>query len=406
MDQPPSPIEILRDIIIRYGPPSESNQRMYSGLMMDLLVDHPRELNLLKLPLEQGLVLRLMKEYHQTPYNVIINQMVKYLHTNFGIDINAARWSIDIWAQVLEIQQNISNNKDFLADFTCKNTSGYVPFKTSFTPNFVNSEAKYHWNFGDGEESCDQNPTHEYRTPGFFSVTLQVSQEDNIEENTKSSFIQIQSNHLSLIDTELTTSDSDYSSNKVIPGLGQSPKNNDNNIIGKFIVGGILLICIICTLGFFFSGSLVEGGFHKTGVNSDKDIPNKFFYEKNLSTTYGTVSDEFTWKIDNPSKNFKVICYPKLSDDLFCPNHRPDCINSISISKNSWIDIRVIDISGNEIIHDGFGKEFGYGVPTGSTYQGDQGYEKTFNLFKQEPVIISYSGQNVNIIMELVDRKQ
>jgi len=93
--------QIIRDIITHYGPPTESNQRMYSGLMMDLLVDYPRELNLLKIPLEQGLVFRLIKENNKTPFDILNNQLVNYLYTNVGMDTSAARWSVETWAEAI-----------------------------------------------------------------------------------------------------------------------------------------------------------------------------------------------------------------------------------------------------------------------------------------------------------------
>ena len=32
----------------------------------------------------------------------------------------------------------------------------------------------YHWNFGDGSFSCDENPVHQYTNPGTYQVKLVV----------------------------------------------------------------------------------------------------------------------------------------------------------------------------------------------------------------------------------------
>jgi PKD repeat protein len=35
------------------------------------------------------------------------------------------------------------------------------------------------WNFGDGNISTDPNPTHAYKTPGKYEVTLRVGYANN-----------------------------------------------------------------------------------------------------------------------------------------------------------------------------------------------------------------------------------
>jgi len=61
---------------------------------------------------------------------------------------------------------------DFGLDKTLFCDSGFVRFTDSTTYN--DSIVRYDWNFGDGVTSNLQNPTHQYNTPGFYTVTLSV----------------------------------------------------------------------------------------------------------------------------------------------------------------------------------------------------------------------------------------
>lgn len=58
-------------------------------------------------------------------------------------------------------------------------TQGCIPFTVNFTDESFNTEPStiigWHWNFGDGTTSTDQNPTHTYLTAGFKTVTLTVT---------------------------------------------------------------------------------------------------------------------------------------------------------------------------------------------------------------------------------------
>jgi YVTN family beta-propeller protein len=63
-----------------------------------------------------------------------------------------------------------------LANFSSNITSDYVFPSTpiQFT-DFSKNATKWNWNFGDGSDSTDQNPTHAYSAPGIYTVNLIVS---------------------------------------------------------------------------------------------------------------------------------------------------------------------------------------------------------------------------------------
>ncbi|MBL7031522.1 MAG: PKD domain-containing protein, partial [Candidatus Marinimicrobia bacterium] len=68
-----------------------------------------------------------------------------------------------------------------LADFTATPTSGQVPLAVQFTDQSVDIDGtvvSWSWNFGDGNTSTEQNPSHTYETHGVYDVSLSAT--DNV----------------------------------------------------------------------------------------------------------------------------------------------------------------------------------------------------------------------------------
>jgi beta propeller repeat protein len=59
--------------------------------------------------------------------------------------------------------------------FTANSTSGAAPLTVSFSDASPGSPAHWHWDFGDGETSEEQNPVYVYATPGVYDVSLTVN---------------------------------------------------------------------------------------------------------------------------------------------------------------------------------------------------------------------------------------
>lgn len=82
-------------------------------------------------------------------------------------------------------------------DFSASNTSGCYPLPVSFRDLTIprsGTISSWLWDFGDGNTSTQQNPTHVYRTARNFSVTLQVRNSNGcVSTLTKTSLIQISS---------------------------------------------------------------------------------------------------------------------------------------------------------------------------------------------------------------------
>lgn len=64
------------------------------------------------------------------------------------------------------------------AKFSANPTSGTSPLDVTFTDQSVGKVTSWSWNFGDGNTSSDQNPSHNYDSPGDYTVTLTVSGKD------------------------------------------------------------------------------------------------------------------------------------------------------------------------------------------------------------------------------------
>jgi PKD repeat protein len=62
-----------------------------------------------------------------------------------------------------------------VAFFTANPDSGPAPLTVQFTDTSTGSITNYDWDFGDGTKSTDTNPSHTYKIPGTYLVTLTVA---------------------------------------------------------------------------------------------------------------------------------------------------------------------------------------------------------------------------------------
>jgi PKD repeat protein len=61
-----------------------------------------------------------------------------------------------------------------VAEFSANSTTGTAPFVVQFTDLSVNDPVFWQWEFGDGSNSTEQNPTHSYAA-GIYTVNLTVT---------------------------------------------------------------------------------------------------------------------------------------------------------------------------------------------------------------------------------------
>ncbi len=81
--------------------------------------------------------------------------------------------------------------------FTASVTSGTVPLTVEFTDTSGGEPEAWEWDFGDGETSDEQNPTHTYETAGTYDVTLTVTYDGSSDSITKEKYITASSGSVS-----------------------------------------------------------------------------------------------------------------------------------------------------------------------------------------------------------------
>jgi len=88
-------------------------------------------------------------------------------------------WDQSPWSQPLDVEI-FGGDLDVSAGGTYE---GFTGAPISFTGTVIGGEEPYswNWNFGDGENSSVQNPTHTYNTPGEYIVSLYVSDSQGSE---------------------------------------------------------------------------------------------------------------------------------------------------------------------------------------------------------------------------------
>lgn len=84
------------------------------------------------------------------------------------------------------------------SDFSANPTSGKGSILTAFTNLSSGDFETCEWQFGDGETSSDCNPSHEYRFPGIYNVTLTVSGLGGSDTEVKTGYIIVEQNYLYL----------------------------------------------------------------------------------------------------------------------------------------------------------------------------------------------------------------
>jgi len=76
-----------------------------------------------------------------------------------------------------------------VAQFAASTEAGDIPLTVKFFDTSYNRPAEWHWDFGDGSNSTEKNPTHTYITAGSFPVTLRLSNNFGSDGLTKTAYI-------------------------------------------------------------------------------------------------------------------------------------------------------------------------------------------------------------------------
>lgn len=80
------------------------------------------------------------------------------------------------------------------AEFTADAASVCAGATVTFTDQSANDPTSWTWDFGDGNTSTDQNPTHTYATAGTYTVTLVATNDFGEDTETKTNYITVNAN--------------------------------------------------------------------------------------------------------------------------------------------------------------------------------------------------------------------
>jgi PKD repeat protein len=78
------------------------------------------------------------------------------------------------------------------ASFTVAPANGTAPLTVQFTDTSTGDIDAWNWDFGDGESSTEENPSHTYQEPGDYTVVLEVSGPGGSDTSTMIKVVQVQ----------------------------------------------------------------------------------------------------------------------------------------------------------------------------------------------------------------------
>ena len=79
------------------------------------------------------------------------------------------------------------------ASFTASPTNGIAPLAVVFSDQSSNDPIDWQWDFGDGDTSTEQNPSHTYSDEGTYTVTLTASNVFGSNAKTETDYIDVSS---------------------------------------------------------------------------------------------------------------------------------------------------------------------------------------------------------------------
>jgi PKD repeat protein len=89
------------------------------------------------------------------------------------------------------INGQVNVYQPLVANFTADNVTGRFPLTVRFSDLSTGSPTSCSWDFGDGSTSNDMNPTHIYREPGQYSVSLTAMNVYGQDTLTKTNYIAV-----------------------------------------------------------------------------------------------------------------------------------------------------------------------------------------------------------------------
>ena len=112
------------------------------------------------------------------------------------ISPNSGKWFVVLYGY--ESYSGLNLNVSYvvistpLANFDADVLTGHAPLLVNFADNSTGSITSWLWDFGDGSESTEQNPSHNYMKPGTYTVSLTVIGFGGSDQETKDGYIAVE----------------------------------------------------------------------------------------------------------------------------------------------------------------------------------------------------------------------
>ncbi len=90
------------------------------------------------------------------------------------------------------------------ASFSADETTGCAPFTVNFSDLSTGVIDSWEWQFGNGTSSTDQDPTHEYTTPGVYDVSLTITNADGSDSTARLGYIVVTGSPLVSFNSSIT----------------------------------------------------------------------------------------------------------------------------------------------------------------------------------------------------------
>lgn len=171
---------------------------------------------------------------------------------------------------------------DPVANFSFDATYFYAPNDVVFK-NLSTDATEYNWEFGDGTNSIDENPTHQYKYGGVFTVTLTVKNKKGKTSIMSKQFIVLSAPNNLILESVILEDKSQLQSNAsysvIINGNSSSIVINNTTQPLNFIFTNPIELKYDDYEKFF--------GFNLVGSNQPKSTKN-FFVKDFVGTTNAT----------------------------------------------------------------------------------------------------------------------
>ncbi|AKB37164.1 cell surface protein [Methanosarcina siciliae C2J] len=97
----------------------------------------------------------------------------------------------EVKTDYITVSESSTLEPEPVAEFTADVTGGTAPLTVNFTDQSTGTPTSWLWDFGDGANSTEQNPSHTYSAAGNYTVNLTVENAAGTDFELKSDYIEV-----------------------------------------------------------------------------------------------------------------------------------------------------------------------------------------------------------------------